>query len=303
MKRVSWLDTAEVGGVLGIHFFVIACTLLGRAPARLFLRIVALYYALVHATARRASRAWLEKVHGPGRATPRMIYGHLLRFSQVALDRLFLVRRQMSRFDIRLHGEEHLRALRTARSGAILLGAHLGSFEALRVLAEADDVPINILGHFRNARMINAALQRLDPGWTARLIEIEPPKIDFIFTVKDRVDRGEHIAVLGDRVGLGGGVVEVEFMGARAQFPTGVYVLAATLHCPIYLVFALYSEPNRYDVHCELFAEEVVLPRGAKAGAVAEYAQRYAARLSHYGRLAPDNWFNFYDFWADRREA
>ena len=28
-------------------------------------------------------------------------------------------------------------------------------------------------------------------------------------------------------------------------------------------------------------------------------AQRYADRLEHYTRLAPDNWFNFYDFWGE----
>jgi Predicted acyltransferase len=26
--------------------------------------------------------------------------------------------------------------------------------------------------------------------------------------------------------------------------------------------------------------------------------RRYAARLEHYCREAPFNWFNFYDFWA-----
>jgi predicted LPLAT superfamily acyltransferase len=25
--------------------------------------------------------------------------------------------------------------------------------------------------------------------------------------------------------------------------------------------------------------------------------QRYAERLEHYCRIAPYNWFNFYDFW------
>jgi len=25
--------------------------------------------------------------------------------------------------------------------------------------------------------------------------------------------------------------------------------------------------------------------------------QRYVARLEHYARLAPYNWFNFYSFW------
>ena len=85
-----------------------------------------------------------------------------------------------------------------------------------------------------------------------------------------------------------------------AVAPSGVYLLAAALHCPVYLIFGLYRDPNRYDIHCELFAEEVVLPRNARPAGIAVYAQLYADRLAHYGRLAPDNWFNFFDFWAPK---
>ena len=27
------------------------------------------------------------------------------------------------------------------------------------------------------------------------------------------------------------------------------------------------------------------------------YARTYAERIEHHCRLAPDNWFNFFDFW------
>ncbi len=302
MTRVGWLDVAEVGGVLGIRILVSVTTLMGRTPARALLRVVALYYILFKATARRASRIWLEKVYGPDGVTFGMTYNHILRFAQVSLDRLFFARRQIGRFEMRLHGQEHLSALRTAKTGAILLGAHLGSFEAMRALAELDSVPVNVLGHFRNARMINAALERLDPGSRTRLIEIERGSIEFIFSVGERIGRGEHLAILGDRTGLGGETAEVEFMGARAIFPTGVYLLAHALRCPVYLMFALYREPNRYDIHCELFSERIVLPRRSRADAIAGQARRYADRLAYYSRLVPDNWFNFYDFWLPAEE-
>jgi predicted LPLAT superfamily acyltransferase len=31
--------------------------------------------------------------------------------------------------------------------------------------------------------------------------------------------------------------------------------------------------------------------------AVASCVRRYAARLEAHARAAPENWFNFYDFW------
>ena len=297
MKQKGWLEVEEVGGASGIRLLILACTVFGRAFGRLFLYPVALYYTLRPAT-RRASRDWLSRVYGASRWRWRMTYAHVLRFARVTLDRLFLIRRQMWRFEVRIHGERHMRQIRASGRGVIFLGAHLGSFEAIRALATVNRTPVNIVGYFRNAKMINTALKRLDPQGAARLIEIQPGGVDFMFAVKDCLDRGEHVAILGDRSGLGGATAEVSFMGDPATLPVGAYQLAAVQGCPIYLMFTLYSEPNRYEVYCEPFAERVVLPRGRRAEAAAELAQRYADRLGHYARQAPDNWFNFFDFWS-----
>ncbi len=298
----GWLDFEEVGGALGIRLLILACTVFGRAFGRVFLYPVALYYSLLHKTARSASRNWLRRVHsgGPGSQgwSWRMTYLHVLRFARVTLDRLFLIRTQMWRFEIRIHGDRHMRKIRASNQGVVFLGAHLGSFEAIRALANVNQTRVNVVGYFRNAKMINAALERLDPDCAARLIEIQPGGIDFVFAVQDCIERGEHVAILGDRVGLGGATTEVLFLGRPVTLPIGIYQLAAVLRCPIYLIFALYSEPNRYDIYCEPFAERIELPRNRRSEVAAEYAQRYADRLAHYARLAPDNWFNFFDFWS-----
>jgi predicted LPLAT superfamily acyltransferase len=119
--------------------------------------------------------------------------------------------------------------------------------------------------------------------------------------VSERLEQGEMVAILADRVGLNDKQVDVDFLGAKVAFPTGPFLLAAVLKCPVYLVFGLYFEPNRYELFCEPFAERLELPRAGRADALRAVVQRYAERLEHYARRAPDNWFNFHDFWrADR---
>jgi predicted LPLAT superfamily acyltransferase len=298
--RAGWLDVVERGSVLGIRFFVWLSTAFGRSPARFVLRFVALYYVLFDRTVRRASGNYWARVGG--RATFALVYAHVLRFAECALDRLFFVCGKDARFEVNRTGSHFLQELHESGRGAILLGAHLGSFEALRMQAVKSDFRVNILGYFRNARMINAALEKLNPHTMTRLIPIDGAGVDFVLRIKARIERGECIGVLGDRIVLRGEhqrTASVEFLGGKALFPTGVYQLASMLKCPIYLTFALYRSPNRYDLYCEPFERSIELPRTDRERALSAYAQKFAARLEHFVRLAPDNWFNFFDFWVE----
>jgi predicted LPLAT superfamily acyltransferase len=294
----NWLDVAEAGGIRGIRLLVMIGTWFGRTTARVILWPVALYYTLFRPVVRRASRDWWRRVGAGQRSSLRTVFRHLLRFSQVTLDRMFLIRDQAWRFEFRMHGERDIQRIRNSKSGVLFLGAHLGSFEALCLVARDHDVPVNVVGYFKNARMINEVLRRLNPEASVRLIEVDPTGPEFIFAIRDRILAGEHVALLGDRVGLGGPTAEVEFFGGTATFPLGPYLLASVVGCPVCLFFALYREPNRYDVHCEWFADRVEIPRGQRTARAAEYASRFASRLEAYARLAPDNWFNFFDFWT-----
>lgn len=294
--KTTWLSTAERGTVLGLRAVLFMATVFGRWPARILVRGIALWYTLTDRPARDASRQWWTIVDG---VPPRWskVYGHIFRFAQATMDRLFLVRGQTAPFEVTRTGHDNLEAVKAAKTGGILLGAHLGSFEAMRAGGDNTDLSIHILGFFENAKMINAMLESLNPGHAARVIHIGRASVDFIFRAQQCVEAGEFVAVLGDRVGLHEKSVTVDFFGRPARFPTGPFTLAAALKCPVLLTFGLYREPNRYDLHCEVFCEKVVLPRRDRQMHLHALVQRYAHRLEHYCRLAPDNWFNFYDFW------
>lgn len=291
----AWMSRPERGTVLGIKALLLFVRVFGRRGAGALLRVIVFYYALLAGKARAASQGYLRRIGQPHGFWAS--YRHIYAFARCALDRVFLVRGEIGRFAITQTGVEHLARLRREGRGAILLGAHLGSFEAMRASSEAAKLQLNILVYWKNARMINGFLKTVAPDFDARVIEIDPRDTSYILAAKEAIERGELVAVLGDRVGVNEKTVTAAFLGAPARFPTGPYTLAALLKCPIYLTFGLYHAPNRYDLYCEPFAEHLELPRGRREAAIAVHAQRYAERLEHYCRLAPNNWFNFFDFW------
>ncbi|MFO0627054.1 MAG: hypothetical protein U0325_15705 [Polyangiales bacterium] len=293
----GWLAARERGTVAGIRFVLWLATALGRPAARAFTAVLALYYVTVHRAVRRASRAFLRRVGAPHGFWAS--YQHVLRFAHCAVDRVFLLRGATAGITLESHGTEHLRAAQEAGRGAVLLGAHLGSFEALRAQAGARGYPVNIVGYFKNAAMINAVLAKVAPERALRVLHLEPDGLEHVLALRERVEQGEFVAILADRHELSKRTAEVPFFGAPVRLPTGPFLLASVLKCPVFLTFGLFEEPGRYRMYCEPFADPLVIDRRDREGALRDCAARYAARLEHYARMAPDNWFNFYDYWGD----
>ncbi len=290
----GWRSSAERGSILGIRAVLWLTTAFGRAPARLLVRVLALYYTAFSGAAREATRVYLA--HSGQPITFGRVYTQILRFAQVTLDALFFVSGKTEPFRITQNGHHHLEELRRERRGAILLGAHVGSFYAMRAKSGAEDLPLYAVVYTKHAQRINKVLAEIDPESNARLLQMGEG-VDFMLKIRELLEQGALIALLGDRVGADGRAVEVDFFGEKARFPTGPYILAATLKCPVYLTFGLYHDPDHYELFCEPFAERVELPRKDRQAALTQYAQRYAEHLEGFCRRAPDNWFNFYDFW------
>ena len=112
----------------------------GRTAARIVLYPITLYFLIRRGPERRASRAYLQRITGR-KASLWQVAQHIHCFAAVTLDRAFLLSERFKRFDIRTYGLDELRQAWAQQRGVLILGSHLGSFDALRVLAR---VP---LGH------------------------------------------------------------------------------------------------------------------------------------------------------------
>lgn len=298
-ESTTWLSEREKGSRLGMRLVLGVVRAAGRRMGQLLVDFVALYYVVFAPRARRASRQYTRRLLG--KDSWWTAYQHVRHFAACTLDRLFLLGRKLDAFEFTRTGSEHLVALTRERRGALLLGAHIGSYEAMRAMSNEVDIRINVLAHFENAARITSFLEEASGGDPMmRVVPIDPADSTYILKVKELIERGELVAMLGDRLGINDKSVTADFLGEPAPFPTGPFIIASLLECPVYLVFGLFHRPNRYDLYCEPFAEKVELPRKTRQQALAGYAHRFAGRLEHYCRLGPYNWFNFYDFWSPK---
>ena len=272
---------------------------LGRRTARALLWPITLYfYATSATTTRRESRRYLERVlqRAP---TAIDVLRHIHTFAACALDRVYVLAGQHRELDVSVHDPGKVLPRLHAGGAAIVLTAHLGSFEVLRVLGtRRKGMRFRIVMDRGHGQMIGAALDRLNPEHANEIIDAGAgPQLTL--ALHEALAQGCVVGLMADRVfGNDQGLV-VDFLGGKARLPSGPWKLAAALGEPVLICFGLYRGGRRYEMHFESFSDGAAVPRAERQTHAQAAAQRFAGRLEHYVLLAPYNWFNFYDFWAD----
>lgn len=268
---------------------------LGRPVARLLLFPITAYFFLFAPDARRASYRFLHRIQG-NPAHWWQVARHLHHFSATILDRVFLLTGKHSQLDITVHNAELVFEHTTPGNCAVLLGSHLGSFEVLRALAINDQkLRLKVLMHEAHNELITRILHALNPDVAETVIPLGTP--NSLLMAYEYLQQGYLIGILGDRVVDSTKTTSCDFLGSQTDFPTGPMLTAAALKAPVILFFGLYQGGRKYEIHFELLANQVTIDRSTRAQDVQLWTQRYADRLSHFTRMSPYNWFNFYDFW------
>jgi predicted LPLAT superfamily acyltransferase len=134
----------------------------GRRAARALLHPITLYFALTGGRVRRESARYLTRALGR-RATRRDVYRHLHAFASTVLDRVYLLQGRYDAFELQRVGVECMDDALAHGEGIFMIGAHMGSFEALRAIGLQRGLKVAMVMYEDNARLINAALSVLAP--------------------------------------------------------------------------------------------------------------------------------------------
>lgn len=296
-----WRAQREGGGRFALWLIRALALYGGRRFARLLLYPITLYFFLRRGAERRASRQYLARAfgHPPGVwSMLRQFHG----YAATTLDRIFLLARGERGFHIEVEGLAELERCLGEGRGVLLVGSHQGSFEALRVLgARRPDVPLRVVLDKGRTPAMTQLLEALAPDVGKAVIDASQGGANVVLAAAEACAQGGMVALLADRAGPHEAQRAVDFLGAPALLPVGPWLLAAALQVPVLLCFGLYRGGNRYRLVFEPFADCVTIPRDRRVATLDALLARYAARLEHYVREAPYNWFNFHDFWRPAR--
>ncbi len=298
VKEVNWEGKTK-GGIQGHKFFIFILKTFGLGFAYFFLRIVAFYYFLFDPN-RKIVFNYFREIHGYSNSKARKaVYKNFYIFGQTLIDKVAMLSGLKENFTIDHEGHEHLQHVRDLKKGSILLSAHIGNWEIAGNLLKILDQKFNILMYDNEMEKMKNYMEEIQKKKSFKIIPIKDGDMSHLVELHKAFSDNEWVVMHGDRYRPGSPTIEKMFLGKKAKFPLGPFIMAAKFGVPVTIVFAV-KESN---THYHFFAKKTIEVKRARTevdvkATVAEISDRYVAAVEEMTRKYPEQWFNFYDFWA-----
>jgi len=276
----------------------------GYTVGMIFGFLAVLYFFISGRVSRRASRQYLEHLHKVSpesgvAPTLKNVFLHHWHFGVNIIDRMYFWQGKLDRFRFTYEGRDKVFHYLNQGQGILMIGAHMGSFDAMRAFSHDKGLRVNVVMYRAHARKFNFLLKKLNPTANLNVVEFEGSDMARIFELKEMLENGEVVAILGDRVAPFGTPREhrISFLGEPAPFPQNPWILAGLLGCPVFFANGVRKGRREYHIMVEPVAEQIVMPRKAREQQIRIYMSEYVTKLESLCKKHPFEWFNFYNFW------
>ena len=295
-KDTGWKGRTR-GGSFGYLFFIFLIKRLGVRVAYAFLSLVVLYFIPCAPKATRSTWWYARHILKYNRRKSAcLLVRNYYRLGQILIDKVAIGcgREQQYNFSF---GEEYSKFLDllNQQQGVIMIGAHVGNWEIGASFFKDYGKKMNIVMFDAEYQKIKKILEENTDTKNYKVIPVNEGDLTALFKIKDALDRQEHVCFQGDRYVKGSPTLQAPFMGENARFPAGPYTLASRLGVPLILYFATREKGMRYVFHFRI-ADPVKRNKGIKPEE--ELLRQYLSSLEAIVKKYPEQWFNYYHFWA-----
>jgi len=284
----TW-DGKTRGSLTGYKIFLFFINSLGLGFAYWLLRIVTFYYYLFAAKPRNVLLDFYQNaLQISGSAAKKLVRRNFYIFGQTLVDRAAFLLGKDSEYSHTFENEEFLIDIRDQGKGGILLSAHLGNWETAGNLLKGRITPtINIVMLDAEVESIKQYMDLSTGGSRFKVIAIKND-LSHIIAIRNALINNEFVAIHADRYLQGAKFTELDFLGKKAKFPIGPFIIASKFDAPVTFVFA--AKNGKYSYHLSATAP---ITNKMKPE---EIAKLYVAELEKKVKNYPEQWFNYFNF-------
>ena len=297
-----WWKKQERGGAFFLRLSLFLAQILPEFALKLIVKIVVWFYYIFSKNERKniaEFRRNLSEFAGSQTLKGTSVFSHFEAFGGAICDKFRVWKGKIKDSELEIIDLGRIKSeLIGAKKGQILLTAHLGNVEICKALgARVDGFRMVILVYDKNSREFNELLKHISQNdGSVRMMQVNELDVAAMLELKNIVESGEHIGIMGDRTPLGGDkAARVKFLGKEASFNYGPYLIAGILGVKISSRWCQ-KIGGKFRIELVPLASAVKLGRD-KAAAAREYLQIYVRELENRCKQTPAQWFNFFDFW------
>lgn len=297
---MSWQDNKERGSILGMRLLIFIYKLLGTTVCQAATYPVLRYFYWTSPTLRKNLKAYYQNLRTLDPQLQARPFDNVKQFGFGIIDRLGLWTGNSQHISITRHHSDVLYQQAESGIGGVIFTAHLGNYELCRAAGKsALPSTLNVIVDHANAANINQVMKATNAQFMANIIAVEQIDIALAISLKEKIDQGEFVVIAADRVNHNSRAhsLPVTFLNQSAHFPTGPYILAKALGCPVFTLYAFRKGSGRYDAYFHRLFDRVVLSPKTRQQDLQRYMKAYVQELESYCLQYPTQWFNFYNFW------
>ena len=284
------------GGTFGYMFFIYMIRCLGITAAYGFLSLVVLYFIpfAPKATASTWQYARNRLKYGRAKAAGLLLKNYY-RLGQILIDKVAIGNGMADKYHFEFENYQAFLNVLNGNTGVIMIGAHVGNWEIGAPFFDEYGKKINIVMFDAEHERIKEILEKNASTRDYKIIPVNEDNLTHVFRITEALERKEYVCFQGDRYLNKEKLLSSPFMGKEAEFPMGPFLLASKMRVPVVFYFAMREAKKNYRFH--FFIAEAVVHTKEKRAEQA-LLEQYTQTLEKIVRQYPEQWCNYYPFWA-----
>lgn len=219
-------------------------------------------------------------------------YKNFYLFGQVVVDKFAMYAGK--KFDIEIEGYAHFQNLEKQPEGFIQLSAHVGNYEIAGYTLKAENKRLNALVFGGEKETVMANRNRMFKEANIRMIGIGSD-MSHLFEINNALSNGEIVSMPADRMLGSAKQISHTFLGKSASFPAGPFTVATSRSLNVLAVNVMKTSSSSYKIVIAPLAYDKTAPKKEQ---IMQLSSAYVRELERIVRQYPEQWYNYYDFWA-----